>query len=142
MPIRKVIAAALGALITTAGFMSWLSGSNAADFRTWLAVIVTAVVPVIVSYVVPADPSHVGTSGWWPLRKVAAMALTALASSTVFLAWLAGTGDASGREVFALLVAAVLPSALGYLVPAPDVPAGGDGLSETEGTFHPDPEAL
>ena len=57
--------------------------------------------------------------------KLGALALSALASSTAFLASLGGTAVLSWREVAALLSTALLPTLMGYLLPVGDAPGGG-----------------
>lgn len=127
-PVRKIIATAIGALVSAAGFLAWIEGTGPEKWREWLAIIVTAVAPPIVGYITPAGAD---TSAWWPVRKVAAALITGLVSSTVFLGYLAGSGTATTREIVAIGVTAILPALLGWLVPAApepggtDVPAGG-----------------
>ncbi len=121
-PIRKVAAAAIAAVVTTAGFLTWLQGDGAADWRMWLAIAFTAAVPVVLAYLVPSDGL---VHPWWPIRKIGALALSALASSTVFLAWLGGTGVLSARDAVAILAAAIVPALLGYITPSSGTPPGG-----------------
>lgn len=121
-PIRKVAAAAIAAVVTTAGFLTWLQGDGGADWRMWLAVAFTAAVPVVLAYIVPNDGL---VHPWWPIRKIGALAVSALASSTAFLAWLGGTGVLTAREAVAILAAAIAPALLGYFLPSSSTPPGG-----------------
>jgi len=64
---------------------------------------------------------------WFPIRKVAAAAITALVTAPALLAWLAGTSsDLDWRSLLAVVLAAVAPVVVAYLVPPATVPPGGE----------------
>ncbi len=121
-PLRKLLATAVTALVTSTTFLTWLAGQGNLDWRGWTAIIFTAVAPVAVQVLTPNTAT---AYPWWPLRSVAAAAVTALAASTGFLVWLAGTGVFTLREAVALVVTAALPVVMGYLTPAGGPPPGG-----------------
>ena len=54
LPVLKIVAVALTALISSTGFLAWLAGTDRLDWRGWLAVVVTAVMPIVVGYLVPS----------------------------------------------------------------------------------------
>ena len=128
-PVRKIIAAAVTALVTATGFLTWLQGTGDFDGRGWLAIIVTAVSPPFVALIVPDDGLR---SPWWPIRRIGAAAVTALTSSAAFLTWLAGTGVFTVREALALVASGAIPVLMGYLTPTGDPPnTGGPSIDET-----------
>ena len=62
LPVRKIVAVALTALVSSTGFLAWLAGTGNLDWRGWLAVIATAVAPVVIGYIVPAGLPPGGAS--------------------------------------------------------------------------------
>lgn len=55
-PIRKVLAAAIGAVIAAPAFIAWLSAGGDLDWRSLVAVALAAAVPVVIAYLVPPAP--------------------------------------------------------------------------------------
>lgn len=54
-PIRKIAAAAISAIIAAPAFIAWLSAEGDIDWRSLVAVVVAAVVPVITGYMTPGE---------------------------------------------------------------------------------------
>lgn len=66
---------------------------------------------------------------WFPIRKVAAAAITALVTAPALLAWLAGTtSDLDWRSLLAVLLAAVAPVVVAYLTSSAPIPPGGEPM--------------
>lgn len=63
-----------------------------------------------------------------PIRKIAAAAISAIIAAPVFVAWLNSEGDLDWKALFAVVLAAVVPVIVGYLVPGEQVPPGGEPL--------------
>jgi len=63
-----------------------------------------------------------------PVRKIAAAAISAIIAAPVFVAWLNSEGDLDWKALFAVVLAAVVPVIVGYLVPGEQVPPGGEPL--------------
>ena len=57
MPIRKVVAAALTALIAAPAVTAYLAGGDGFDWRGTVAVVLAAVVPIVVAYLTPEKPA-------------------------------------------------------------------------------------
>lgn len=75
------------------------------------------------------------SNGYWdfskwgrPIRKIAAAAISAIIAAPVFVAWLNSEGDLDWKALFAVVLAAVVPVVVGYLVPGEQVPPGGEPL--------------
>lgn len=66
---------------------------------------------------------------WFPLRKIAAVAITAAVSFAGFAAWVAGAGTLDWRGLVGAVVVAVAPALVGYLTPAAaTLPPGGEEI--------------
>jgi len=63
-----------------------------------------------------------------PIRKIAAAAISAIIAAPVFVAWLNSEGDLDWKALFAVVLAAVVPVIVGYLVPGEQLPPGGEPL--------------
>ena len=63
-----------------------------------------------------------------PIRKIAAAAISAIIAAPVFVAWLNSEGDLDWKALLAVVLAAVVPVIVGYLVPGEQVPPGGEPL--------------
>jgi predicted Na+-dependent transporter len=68
-------------------------------------------------------------SNWGkPVRKIAAAAIAAVVAAPALTAWLANGGDLDWRSLIAVVLAAVVPVAVGYLPHSEAVPPGGDPI--------------
>jgi branched-subunit amino acid transport protein len=75
------------------------------------------------------------SNGYWdfskwgrPIRKIAAAAISAIIVAPVFIGWLNSENDLDWKQLLAVIVAAVTPVIVGYLVPGEQLPPGGEPL--------------
>lgn len=54
-PVRKIAAAAIAAIVAAPALTVWLAGEGDLDWRSLLAVVVAAVVPVIAGYLTHSE---------------------------------------------------------------------------------------
>ncbi len=55
LPVRKIAAAAIAAVVAAPALTAWLAGSNDLDWRALVAVVIAAVTPVIVGYLTHSE---------------------------------------------------------------------------------------
>jgi len=55
LPVRKIAAAALGALVAAPALALWLATGGDLDWRSLIAVVVAAVAPVVIGYLTHAE---------------------------------------------------------------------------------------
>lgn len=53
LPIRKIVAAGLGALVSGTGVIAWIAGTGDLGWREVVAVVLAAVIPVATGYATP-----------------------------------------------------------------------------------------